>query len=66
MIVGTANLQKMFQLIGYGEQAGSGVPKIYRNWKQQLWQAPDLKVRFDPDMTELDSEDGQSVFQKRY
>ena len=46
-------LQKMFQLIGYGEQAGSGVPKIYRNWKQQLWQAPDLKDRFDPDITEL-------------
>ncbi len=46
-------LQKMFQLIGYGEQAGSGVPKIYRNWKQQLWQAPDLKDRFDPDVTEL-------------
>ena len=46
-------LQKMFQLIGYGEQAGSGVPKIYRNWKQQLWQAPDLKERFDPDVTEI-------------
>ncbi|MDI9417851.1 MAG: ATP-binding protein [Euryarchaeota archaeon] len=47
------NLQKMFQLIGYGEQAGSGIPKIYRNWKQQLWRAPDLSERFDPDMTQL-------------
>ncbi|MFH1113444.1 MAG: ATP-binding protein [Pseudomonadota bacterium] len=24
------NLQKMFQLVGLGEQAGSGLPKIYR------------------------------------
>ena len=28
------NLQKMFQLIGAGEQAGSGIPKIYQNWTQ--------------------------------
>lgn len=47
------NLQKMFQLIGYGEQAGSGIPKIYRNWKQQLWRAPDLSESFDPDLTQL-------------
>ncbi|WP_348303885.1 RNA-binding domain-containing protein [Methanothrix sp.] len=47
------NLQKMFQLIGYGEQAGSGVPRIYRNWKQQLWRSPDLSERFDPDLIQL-------------
>ncbi len=47
------NLQKMFQLIGYGEQAGSGVPRIYRNWKQQLWRSPYLSERFDPDIIEL-------------
>ena len=47
------NMQKMFQLIGYGEQAGSGVPKIYRNWTRQLWRAPDLSESFDPDQIEL-------------
>ena len=47
------NMQKMFQLIGYGEQAGSGLPKIFRNWKRQLWRSPDLTERFDPDVTEL-------------
>lgn len=25
------NLQKIFQLVGLGEQAGSGFPKIYKN-----------------------------------
>jgi predicted HTH transcriptional regulator len=47
------NLQKMFQLIGYGEQAGSGVPRIYKNWKEQFWRSPDLSERFDPDLTKL-------------
>jgi len=25
-------LQTMFQLVGYGDHAGSGLPKIYKNW----------------------------------
>jgi ATP-dependent DNA helicase RecG len=36
------NLQKMFQLIGLGEQAGSGLPKVYTNWKKQHFRPPDL------------------------
>jgi ATP-dependent DNA helicase RecG len=47
------NLQKMFQLAGLGEQAGSGIPKIYRNWKGQHWRAPDLTERIEPDQTIL-------------
>ena len=45
------NLQKMFQLAGLGEQAGSGIPKIYRNWREQHWRAPDLAERIEPDQT---------------
>lgn len=33
-------LQKMFQYIGMGEQAGSGFPKMIRAWTEQHWQYP--------------------------
>lgn len=36
------NLQRMFRHIGFGDQAGSGIPKIYRNWKEQHWRSPRL------------------------
>ena len=36
------NLQKMFQLIGFAEQAGSGFPKIFRGWRSQDWIAPEF------------------------
>jgi predicted HTH transcriptional regulator len=35
-------LQKMFQYIGMGEQAGSGFPKMLRAWMEQHWQYPYL------------------------
>jgi ATP-dependent DNA helicase RecG len=41
------NLQKMFQMIGSGEQAGSGIPKIFRDWKSQSWRPPELIERLD-------------------
>ena len=47
------NLQKMFQLIGLGEQAGSGLPKVYTNWKKQHFRPPELWERIDPDQTLL-------------
>ena len=47
------NLQKMFQLVGLGEQAGSGIPKIYRNWKQQHWRLPQLLDTVEPEQTLL-------------
>jgi hypothetical protein len=46
-------LQKMFQLIGAGEQAGSGFPKILRAWKKQHWRKPILRESFGPDQTIL-------------
>jgi predicted HTH transcriptional regulator len=47
------NLQKMFQLIGLGEQAGSGLPKIYKNWASQHWRKPELEERTDSNQTVL-------------
>lgn len=47
------NLQKMFQLVGEGEQAGSGIPKIYTNWKKQHWRDPELNEQTEPDQTTL-------------
>jgi ATP-dependent DNA helicase RecG len=42
------NLQKMFQLVGLGEQAGSGISKIYSNWKALHWRSPEFEERFSP------------------
>lgn len=47
------NLQKMFQLVGLAEQAGSGLPKVYRNWSKQHWRRPELVEQHDPDQTIL-------------
>lgn len=47
------NLQKMFQLVGLGEQAGSGFPKIYKNWDEQHWKIPELEERFESNQTIL-------------
>ncbi|MEZ4273639.1 MAG: ATP-binding protein [Myxococcota bacterium] len=46
-------LQKMFQLAGLGEQAGSGIPKIYSSWKDQSWRLPEISERFDIEQTIL-------------
>lgn len=36
-------IQKMFSLIGLGEGAGSGFPKILAAWNEQSWRTPELK-----------------------
>lgn len=41
-------LHKMFRFVGVGEQAGSGIPKIYSGWKDQHWRAPALYERNTP------------------
>ncbi|MFH1898246.1 MAG: ATP-binding protein [Candidatus Desantisbacteria bacterium] len=33
-------IQDMFRYVGFGDHAGSGIPKIYRNWKEQHWRLP--------------------------
>lgn len=47
-------LQKMFQLVGLGEQAGSGLPKIVKSWSEQDWRVPLLFEKFDPEQTLLE------------
>ncbi len=41
-------LHKMFRLVGVGEQAGSGIPKIYAGWAQQHWRPPKLHDQIEP------------------
>lgn len=40
---------KMFNLIDIGERAGSGIPNIFRVWREQGWAAPVISENFDPD-----------------
>ena len=42
------NLQNMFRFIGLGENAGSGLPKIFDGWKSQHWRTPLLRERSEP------------------
>ncbi|MGV7210087.1 RNA-binding domain-containing protein [Oxalobacteraceae bacterium A2-2] len=44
-------LQTMFQLVGYGDHAGSGLPKIYSNWAGQHWRRPVLYEMPEPEQT---------------
>ena len=44
-------IQKMFQFVGAGDQAGSGVPRIYGVWKAESWREPVVHERRDPEQT---------------
>ena len=46
-------LMKMFNMIGIGERAGSGVPDIYAVWENQGWIAPKVEEEYMPDRTIL-------------
>lgn len=49
-------IHQMFRYIGLGEQAGSGIPKIYQGWDSQHWRRPVLyekDVPFDQTLLEL-------------
>ncbi len=46
-------MQKMFRLIGFGEQAGSGIPRVVENWKSQHYRPPELRETQDPDATTM-------------
>lgn len=47
-------LQMMFQLVGYGDHAGSGIPKIYSNWANRHWRRPVLYELREPEQTLLE------------
>jgi len=42
------NLHKMFRLVGLGEEAGSGIPKIVDSWRSQHWVLPKLHESSSP------------------
>lgn len=44
-----STMLKMFNFIDIGERAGSGIPNIFRVWKEQKWSASALIEEFDPD-----------------
>lgn len=46
-------LMKMFNMIGIGERAGSGVPDIFAVWEAQGWDNPEIEEQFNPDRTSL-------------
>lgn len=46
-------LMKMFNMIGIGERAGSGVPDIYSVWENQGWITPEVIEEYSPDRTIL-------------
>ena len=43
----------MFNMIGIGERAGSGVPDIFDVWKSQGWETPVIEEQYNPDRTIL-------------
>jgi predicted HTH transcriptional regulator len=45
------SIQKMFSLIGLGEQAGSGIPRVLENWKSQHYRLPELWETDEPEAT---------------
>lgn len=46
-------LMKMFNIIGIGERAGSGVPDIFDVWESQHWKEPVVEEQYNPDRTIL-------------
>lgn len=41
-------IQNMFRYVGLGENAGSGLPKIFDGWSSQHWRKPLLKEKTEP------------------
>lgn len=48
-------LMKMFNMIGSGERAGSGVPDIFSVWESNGWITPEIEEQYNPEtIQELD------------
>lgn len=47
------SLQLMFQMIGGGEKAGSGMDKIRSGWRSQHWRSPKVEEVLQPDRVKL-------------
>ena len=49
-------LMKMFNMIGIGERAGSGISDIYNVWENEGWAMPIVEESYNPDRTRLSLE----------
>ncbi len=47
------SLQLMFQMLGVGDKAGSGIDKIRQSWAAEHWQSPGLQETLRPDRVQL-------------
>ncbi|MCL2076363.1 MAG: putative DNA binding domain-containing protein [Betaproteobacteria bacterium] len=47
------SLQLMFQMLGAGDRAGSGIDKIRSSWSAERWQSPVLQESHQPDRVSL-------------
>lgn len=47
-------IHQMFLLVGLGERAGSGLPKIFSGWTSQHWSKPLLYEKQEPEQTLLE------------
>ncbi|ODC02311.1 AAA family ATPase [Terasakiispira papahanaumokuakeensis] len=47
-------MHQMFLMIGLGERAGSGLPKIYSGWDWRHWRRPALYQKLEPQQTLLE------------
>jgi ATP-dependent DNA helicase RecG len=47
------SLQLLFQMIGGGEKAGSGMDKIRAGWRSQHWRSPKIDEAVQPDRVRL-------------
>jgi len=48
------SLQLMFQMLGAGDKAGSGIDKIRSSWAAEHWQSPVLRESLRPDRVVLE------------
>ncbi|MFZ4535966.1 ATP-binding protein [Propionivibrio sp.] len=48
------SLQQMFQMLGAGDKAGSGIDRIRANWQAESWQSPGLHETQRPDRVALE------------
>lgn len=46
-------IQNMLHMVGFGENIGSGFPKIIAAWKETNWGEPELKNKIELDEVEL-------------
>lgn len=52
-VLRNGTMLKIFNQIDIGERAGSGIPNIFRVWREQGWVTPIIEEGFEPERTTL-------------